>query len=117
MVYNKFGIQSISRCLPVILKIVTKIRKSINVPFHFDQSIIEFINNIFYMLNAFIDSKTCSAIGRDFCLDRVPKFVDEVNGCNWTSQFIVSGVPELLRVIATVPNLSDNDKNNSSKIN
>ncbi|CAF5218787.1 unnamed protein product, partial [Rotaria magnacalcarata] len=87
-----------------------KIRKPINVPFNFDQPVIEFINNIFRTLVEFIDDKTCPAIGRDCCLDLVAKFVDRANGCNWTSKFIVSGVPKVLRVAATVPNLPDNDK-------
>ena len=62
------------------------------------------------MLNELVDDKTCSGIGRDCCLDLIVKFVDRANGCNWTSKFIVSGVPKVLRVAATVPNLSDNDK-------
>ena len=44
------------------------------------------------MFNELIDDKTCSAIGRDCCLDLVIKFVDRANGCNWTSKFIVSGI-------------------------
>ena len=62
------------------------------------------------MLNQLIDDKTCSAIGRDCCLDLVVKFVDRANGCNWTSKFIVSGVPKVLRVAATVPDLADSEK-------
>jgi len=62
------------------------------------------------MLNELIDNKTCSGIGRDCCLDLLVKFVDRANGCNWTSKFIVSGVPKVLRVAATVSNLSDNEQ-------
>ncbi|CAF3942470.1 unnamed protein product [Rotaria magnacalcarata] len=131
LVYNKLGVSLIGRCLAmndteipasttilvhnIIMSICDlenrrKIRKPINVPFNFDQPVIEFINNIFRTLVEFIDDKTCPAIGRDCCLDLVAKFVDRANGCNWTSKFIVSGVPKVLRVAATVPNLPDNDK-------
>ncbi|CAF3365913.1 unnamed protein product [Rotaria socialis] len=131
LVYNKLGVPLMGRCLAmndteipacttilvhnIIMSICDlenrrKIRKPINVPFNFDQPVIEFINNIFRMLVEFIDDKTCPAIGRDCCLDLVAKFVDRANGCNWTSKFIVSGVPKVLRVAATVPNLPDNDK-------
>ena len=44
-----------------------KIHKPINIPFNFDKNILEFIDNIFRMLNELIDNKTCSAIGRDCC--------------------------------------------------
>ncbi|CAF4439319.1 unnamed protein product, partial [Rotaria sp. Silwood2] len=131
MIYNKLGLQLIARCLgmndteiPASTAILVhnmimsicdlenrrKIHKPTNVPFNFDQSVIEFINNIFRMLNELIDDKTSSAIGRDCCFDLVAKFVDRANGCNWISKFIVSGVPKVLRVAATVPNLPDNDK-------
>ncbi|CAF3540047.1 unnamed protein product [Adineta steineri] len=130
-VYLKLGLQPITHCLAMndteipssaavllhnmIVSICDlenrrKIQKPINVPFNFDQSIIEFINNVFRMLNGLIDDKTCSGIGRDCCLDLVVKFVDRANGCNWTSKFIVSGVPKVLRVAATVSDLSDNTK-------
>lgn len=59
------------------------------------------------MFNELIDDKTCSGVGRDCCLDLVVKFVDRANGCNWTSKFILSGVPKVLRVAATIPQLSD----------
>ncbi|CAF3590275.1 unnamed protein product [Rotaria sp. Silwood1] len=134
-IYNKLGLQLFARCLAMndteipastailvhnmIMSICDlenrrKIQKPINVPFNFDQSVIEFINNIFRLLNELIDDKTCSAIGRDCCLDLVAKFVDRANGCNWISKFIVSGVPKVLRVAATVPNLPDNDKKSYS---
>ncbi|CAF3743238.1 unnamed protein product, partial [Rotaria sp. Silwood1] len=73
------------------------------------QSINEFVDNIFRMFNQLIDNKTCSAIGRDCCLDLITKFIDRANGCNWINKFIVSGIPKVLRVASTVVNLSDND--------
>ena len=94
-----------------------------------DSTVMEFINNIFRMLAELIDDKTCSGVGRDCCLDLVVKFVDRANGCNWTNKFILTGkafsvrcpsaaitsiflagLPKVLRVAATVPELSDNDK-------
>ena len=85
------------------------------------------------MLLNLIDDKACSGIGRDCCLDLVVKFVDRANGCNWTSKFILSGsceiivfnefvflnffccfirigVPKVLRVAATVPDLANTEK-------
>ena len=91
---------------------------------------MEFINNVFRMLAELIDDKTCSGVGRDCCLDLVVKFVDRANGCNWTNKFILTGkpmrspflpplrqhshppvgLPKVLRVAATVPELPDSDK-------
>jgi hypothetical protein len=79
------------------------------------------------MLLDLIDDKSCSGFGRDCCLDLIVKFVDRANGCNWTSKFIISGnsnstinvltlirlkigVPKVLRVAATVPDLPDTEK-------
>ncbi|CAF0748495.1 unnamed protein product [Adineta ricciae] len=130
LIYLKLGLPSIARCLAMSdadipasaavllhnmimsmcdLENRRKIRKPTNVPFNFDQSVIEFINNTFRMLIGLIDDKTCSGIGRDCCLDLVVKFVDRANGCNWVNKFVVSGVPKVLRVASTVPDLTDND--------
>jgi hypothetical protein len=84
-----------------------KIRKSLNVPFNFTRDQLELIDEVFRMLNDLIDEKSCSAIGRDCCLDLVVKFVDRAAGCNWTSKFILSGVPKVLRVAATIPEFND----------
>jgi hypothetical protein len=83
------------------------------------------------MLLDLIDDKSCSGFGRDCCLDLIVKFVDRANGCDWTSKFIVSGnfeffsrfffelffysikkigLPKVLRVAATVPDLPDTEK-------
>ena len=48
---------------------------------------------------------TCSGYGRDNCIDLCLKFVDRASGCGWTPRFVVFGVPKLLRVAATVPEL------------
>ena len=48
----------------------------------------------------------CSGHGRDNCIDLCLKFVDRANGCGWTTRFIVFGVPKLLRVAATIPELN-----------
>jgi protein unc-45 len=47
----------------------------------------------------------CSGYGRDNCVDLCLKFVDRASGCGWTPRFVVFGVPKLLRVAATVPEL------------
>ena len=91
-----------------------KIRKPINVPFNFDRPVLDFIDEMFRMFNQVIDDKTCSGIGRDACLDLVVKFVDRANGCNWLNKFIVSGVPKVLRVAATVSSLPEQDKQSYS---
>lgn len=80
------------------------------------------------MLLDLIDNKACSGVGRDCCLDLIVKFVDRANGCNWTSKFIISGIgyfatflllipiwfcvglPKVLRVAATVPELPETEK-------
>lgn len=48
----------------------------------------------------------CSGHGRDNCIDLCLKFVDRANGCGWTTRFIVFGIPKLLRVAATIPELN-----------
>lgn len=48
----------------------------------------------------------CSGFGRDNCIDLCLKFVDRAQGCGWTSRFIVFGIPKLLRVAATIPQLN-----------
>jgi hypothetical protein len=57
-----------------------------------DRFVADFIDQIFRMFNDLIDDKTCSAIGRDCCLDLIVKFVDRAHGCYWTSKFILSGI-------------------------
>lgn len=47
----------------------------------------------------------CCGYGRDNCIDLCLKFVDRAQGCGWTSRFIVFGIPKLLRVAATIPEL------------
>lgn len=49
---------------------------------------------------------SCSGYGRDNCIDLCLKFVDRAQGCAWTPRFVVFGVPKLLRVAATVPELN-----------
>ncbi|CAF1354600.1 unnamed protein product [Rotaria sordida] len=130
-IYNKLGLKPIARCfamndaeIPTSASILVsnmimslcdlenrrKVRKPANVAYNFDPYVLEFINETFRMLLDLIDDKTCSGIGRDCCLDLIVKFVDRTNGCNWTSKFILSGVPKVLRVAATVPNLSGTEK-------
>lgn len=70
----------------------------------------EFINEIFRMLLNLIDDRSCPGVGRDCCLDLIVKFVDRANGCNWTTKFILSGLPKVLRVAASVPGLPDPEK-------
>ncbi|CAF2646097.1 unnamed protein product [Rotaria sp. Silwood2] len=130
-VYNKLGLKPIARCfamndaeIPTNASILIsnmllsicdlenrrKVRKPVNVAFNFDPYVTEYINETFRMLLNLIDDKTCSGIGRDCCLDLIVKFVDRASGCNWTSKFILSGVPKVLRVAATVPDLPDVEK-------
>ncbi|CAF0734157.1 unnamed protein product [Adineta ricciae] len=130
-IYNKVGLKLIARCLAMddaeiptnaailihnmLMSICDlenrrKVRKPMNVPYNFDQPVIEIINEIFRMLLDLIDNKACSGVGRDCCLDLIVKFVDRANGCNWTSKFIISGLPKVLRVAATVPELPETEK-------
>ncbi|CAF0903987.1 unnamed protein product [Rotaria sp. Silwood1] len=130
-VYNKLGLKPIARCfamndaeIPTNASILIsnmimsicdfenrrKVRKPVNVSYNFDPYVTEFINETFRMLLDLIDDKTCSGIGRDCCLDLIVKYVDKASGCDWTSKFILSGVPKVLRVASTVPNLSDTEK-------
>ncbi|UJR26868.1 hypothetical protein I4U23_008179 [Adineta vaga] len=131
IIYTKLGLKLIGRCLAMndteiptnaailihnmLMSICDlenrrKVRKPMNVPYNFDQFVIEFINEVFRMLLDLIDDKACSGIGRDCCLDLIVKFVDRANGCNWTSKFIISGLPKVLRVAATVPELPETEK-------
>ena len=50
--------------------------------------------------------QNCSGYGRDNCIDLCLKFVDRANGCAWTPRFVVFGIPKLLRVAATIPELN-----------
>ncbi|CAF1543404.1 unnamed protein product [Rotaria magnacalcarata] len=131
IVYNTLGLKPISRCfamndveIPTSASILVhnmlmsicdlenrrKVRKPVNVSYNFDPFVTEFINEIFRMLLNLIDDRACSGVGRDCCLDLVLKFVDRASGCNWTTKFILSGLPKVLRVAATVPDLADPDK-------
>ncbi|CAF3735363.1 unnamed protein product [Adineta steineri] len=131
IVYNKLGLKPIARCfamndaeIPTNASILIhnmlmsicdlenrrKVRKPMNVAYNFDKPVIEFINETFRMLLDLIDDKSCSGIGRDCCLDLIVKFVDRANGCNWTNKFIISGLPKVLRVAATVPELPESEK-------
>ena len=75
-----------------------------------DPFVTQFIDETFRMLLDLIDDKNCAGAGRACCLDLVVKFVDRANGCNWTTKFILSGLPKVLRVAATVPELAEPDK-------
>ncbi|CAF4711677.1 unnamed protein product, partial [Rotaria socialis] len=122
IVYNTLGLKPISRCFAMNDAEITtsasilvhnmlmsicdlenrrKVRKPVNVPYNFDPFVTEFINEIFRMLLNLIDDRACSGVGRDCCLDLVLKFVDRASGCNWTTKFILSGLPKVLRVAAT----------------
>jgi hypothetical protein len=66
----------------------------------------EYIDEIFRSIVLLIMDPKCSGYGRDNCIDLCLKFVDRANGCGWTTRFIVFGVPKLLRVAATIPELN-----------
>ena len=66
----------------------------------------DYIDEIFRSIIMLIMEPSCSGYGRDNCIDLCLKFVDRANGCGWTSRFVVFGVPKLLRVAATIPELN-----------
>ncbi|CAF0902489.1 unnamed protein product, partial [Didymodactylos carnosus] len=128
LVLDKIGLNQISRLLAtddqeistlsaillhdIILSICDlenrrKIKKAVNVPFNFEPQVLAFIDDVFRMLCNLIDDKAYSGISRDNCLDLIVKFIDRANGCNWTTKFILSGIPKVLRVAASVPELPD----------
>lgn len=80
-------------------------KKSVNETFPFSAEVQEYIDAIFRSIVMLIMEPTCSGFGRDNCIDLCLKFVDRKCGCGWTTRFVVFGVPKLLRVAATVPEL------------
>lgn len=66
----------------------------------------EYVDEIFRAIIMLIMEPTCSGFGRDNCIDLCLKFVDRAGGCGWTPRFIVFGIPKLLRVASTVPDLN-----------
>ncbi|RMZ96061.1 hypothetical protein BpHYR1_001189 [Brachionus plicatilis] len=83
-----------------------KTKKQINQSYEFTQEVQEYIDEIFRNVIMLIMEPKCSGYGRDNCIDLCLKFVDRAQGCGWTSRFIVFGVPKLLRVAATIPELN-----------
>jgi hypothetical protein len=82
------------------------VKKQVSVPFEFPLEVREYIDEIFRSIVMLIMDPNCSGHGRDNCIDLCLKFVDTANGCGWTSRFIMFGVPKLLRVASTVPELN-----------
>lgn len=74
-------------------------------PIEFNPEIQEYIDEIFRAIIMLIMAPTCSGVGRDNCIDLCLKYVDRSQGCGWTPRFIVFGIPKLLRVAATIPDL------------
>lgn len=81
------------------------VKKQVSVVYDFPLEVREYIDEIFRAIIMLIMDPKCSGYGRDNCIDTCLKFVDTANGCGWTSRFIVFGVPKLLRVASTVPEL------------
>ncbi len=75
-------------------------------PIEFSPEIQEYIDEIFRAIIMLIMDPKCSGVGRDNCIDLCLKYVDRAQGCGWTPRFIVFGIPKLLRVAATVPELN-----------
>lgn len=69
------------------------------------REVLGYIDEIFRLIVMLIMEPKCSGYGRDNCIDLCLKFVDRANGCGWTTKYIVFGVPKLLRVAATIPDL------------
>ena len=82
------------------------VKKQVSAPFEFTPEVREYIDEIFRSIVMLIMDPNCSGHGRDNCIDFCLKFVDTANGCGWTSRFIMFGVPKLLRVASTVPELN-----------
>lgn len=82
------------------------VKKQVSAPFEFTAEAREYIDEIFRSIVMLIMDPNCSGYGRDNCIDMCLKFVDTANGCAWTPRFIVFGIPKLLRVASTVPELN-----------
>ncbi|CAF0749986.1 unnamed protein product [Brachionus calyciflorus] len=83
-----------------------RIKKQINQSFEFTPEVQEYIDEIFRNVIMLIMDPKCSGYGRDNCIDLCLKFVDRANGCGWTPRFVVFGLPKLLRVASTIPELN-----------
>jgi hypothetical protein len=83
-----------------------KIKKPQNEVYAFTAEVQEYIDEIFRCIVMLIMDPKCSGYGRDNCIDLCLKFVDRKCGCGWTNRYVVFGVPKLLRVAATVPELN-----------
>lgn len=81
------------------------IKKHVQQPIEFTPEIQEYVDEIFRAIIMLIMDPKCSGYGRDNCIDLCLKYVDRANGCAWTPRFIVFGVPKLLRVASTIPEL------------
>ena len=86
-------------------RLATVNKKPVNESFEFTYEVQQYIDEIFRAIVMLIMEPTCSGFGRDNCIDLCLKFVDRANGCGWTLRYVVFGVPKLLRVAATVPEL------------
>lgn len=82
------------------------VKKAVNEIYSFTTEVQEYIDAIFRSIVILIMDPKCSGYGRDNCIDLCLKFVDRKEGCGWTTRFVVFGVPKLLRVAATVPELN-----------
>lgn len=82
------------------------IKKQVNNPHEFTPEIQEYVDEIFRAIIMLIMDPKCSGVGRDNCIDLCLKYVDRANGCGWTPRFIVFGIPKLLRVASTIPELN-----------
>lgn len=83
-----------------------KTKKAANEAYEFTAEVNAYIDDIFRCIVMLIMDPKCSGYGRDNCIDLCLKFVDRKYGCGWTNRFVVFGVPKLLRVAATVPELN-----------
>lgn len=81
-------------------------RRKVHNPVEFSPEIQEYVDEIFRAIIMLIMEPKCSGYGRDNCIDLCLKYVDRANGCGWTPRFIVFGIPKLLRVAATIPDLN-----------
>lgn len=82
------------------------VKKQVNEPHQFSKEVHLYIEEIFRCLLEIISDPNCSGHGRDNCIDLCLKFVDTANGCGWTSKFVAQGVPKLLKVASSMPELS-----------
>lgn len=98
------------------LHAMRKQKKQIDEPFDFSHEVQTYIDEIFRAIVMLIMDPACSGYGRDNCIDLCLKFVDRANGCGWTSRFIVFGIPKLLRVACTVPDLTGNNPKSALKL-